>query len=97
MTDEQFVETQVRIIEAARILDRLDIEGYLRRIGTAEAVAPIVDPTLYRKAQNNLHALKRLAEKCIPVQAAVRELQSSVLETAVLGHMELNRNEPQEL
>lgn len=97
MKPGDYMKTQMDLIAVGRTLERLDLNEFLRSIARAETLAPIMDPAMYRKAQANLHGLKRLAEAVIPVQAAFRELRDVVIETAALGYMEKqNANEVSE-
>lgn len=93
MKQAEYMKAQVDLIAAARTIEKIDLNAFLRAIGNAETLAPILDPTLYRKAQANLHGMKRLAEAALPVQAAIRELRDAVIETAAMGYMEKPTNE----
>lgn len=95
MKASKYMETQNQLINIGRALDTLDLDGFLRSISKAEALAPMLDPTMYRKAQANLQGLKRLAESLRPAQTAFAELRGAVLETAVLGFMEKQPKEPE--
>lgn len=88
MKASTYMQTQTDLIAVGRTIDRLDLDGFLASISKAEALAPVLDPTMYRKAQANLQGLKKLAESLRPAQAAFAELRGSVLETAALGFME---------
>jgi len=88
MKPQDYMKAQLDIIAVGRTVERIDLQALLRSVANAETLAPIMDPTLYRKAQANLHGVKRLAESLLPVQVAFRELRDVVIETAALGYME---------
>jgi hypothetical protein len=66
----------------------LDLERFLAQINQAESLAPMLDPTLYMKARDNLHAFKKLAMSLLPVKTAFEDAFKAILETAAKGHME---------
>jgi hypothetical protein len=88
MNGKEYMTTQMRLIEIGKIADTLDFDGFLKAISNAETVGPIVDPTIYRKAMENLHAIKKLAEAGRPVKTAYGETFKAVMNTAVAGFME---------
>ena len=68
MTDEKYIETQEDLLLISHLVKHknLDIDGFLGRISTAEAVGPVLDPVLFVKASNKLTRIKTLAEKIKP-------------------------------
>lgn len=96
MKAAEYMSTQQDLVAVGRTVERLDLNEFLRAIAKAEALTPVLDPTMYRKAQANLHGIKRLAESLLPVQAAFRELRGAVLETAAAGFMEKQATENKE-
>ncbi len=70
MTDAEYILTQERMTALASLALTLDIDGFLSRIATAEAVGPILNPTLYMKATDDLNKVKGIA-------LAVKELQKA--------------------
>jgi hypothetical protein len=78
MTDAEYALTQRLIVAAGQLVAGLDLEGFLRRIEKAEAVGPILAPSLYRESMENLGEIKRLAEACKTFQNEVkRQLQTA--------------------
>jgi len=94
MKGQEYIDTQTKLITAGRLVEELDINEFLRSISKAEALAPMLDPTLYRKAQANLHGIRRLAEALLPVQVAYRELKGAIIETQAMGFMTKEKGEP---
>lgn len=73
MTDGEYRICQDLLLNLARIaLLMPDLELFLQRIGTAQAVGPIVDPTLYRQASGNLEGIQELATRALPLQRSAR-------------------------
>lgn len=88
MNGKEYIQTQMRIIEMGKIADSLDLDGFLKCISNAETVAPIIDPTMYLKAQKNLSAIKNMTQAAKTVKAAYVETYKAVIETAVAGFVE---------
>lgn len=61
MTNEEYQLTQDTLVGVVAVLRGLDLRAFLQRIDRAEAVAPIIDPTLYRQAAVPLGQVRRLA------------------------------------
>lgn len=87
MLPKEYIETQMRILEMAKIAGSLDIDTFLLCISNAETVAPMIDPTLFMKAQKNLTAIKKLALIAKDMKAQYAETFQVILETALAGHM----------
>lgn len=85
MDGKTYINTQMRLIEIGKIADTLDLESFLRCISNAEAVGPIMDPTMYMKAAENLAAIRKLAESVVQVKVAYEQTFKAVLNTAVHG------------
>lgn len=83
MNGRQYLETQMRLIEIGKIADTLDLKAFLQCIKNAEALGPVLDPTQYRKAIDNLEAIKKLAESVLPVKTAFEETFKVILNTAI--------------
>lgn len=85
MDGKTYIMTQMRILEMGRIADSLDVAAFLKCISNAETMGPILDPAMYMKAQNNLNAVKRLAELALEIKIAYGETYKAILETAIIG------------
>lgn len=57
---------------AAGLLLNVDLAGMLAAMGRAEALGPILDPTLYQQASGRMEAQRRLIEAALPLQAEIR-------------------------
>lgn len=62
MNAEKYIQTQMTILAAAEIFKDLDLEEFVEAINKAEAVGPILDPTLFSQASAPLWQIKQLAE-----------------------------------
>lgn len=87
MTPQEYIKCQMAIMDIGKRSSTLDLHGMIEMMNTAQTVAPIVDPTMYMKAQENLNALKKLAQKVLEVQCAFQETINAVISTAAKGHM----------
>ncbi len=73
MTNEEFLTVQQQLTLFAGAVMVLDVESYIERCERADALGPILDPTLYIKGNERLSALKELAEGALKFkQAALR-------------------------
>lgn len=87
MTEADYKKDLAKVINIGRAVEEINCEGMLKAICESESVAHIIDPTLYRKAMDNLHAIKRLVQALIPVKERAMELRATVR-----GDMEINGN-----
>ncbi len=87
MEGKDYITTQMRLIEIGKIADSLDLDAFLKCISNAETVAPLVDPTLYRKAADNMNAIKQLAEAAKKLKHAYGVTYKAVMETMLRGDM----------
>lgn len=75
MTDAEYARVQETLIALAKqaqaTITRQEIDDFLSRIETAEAMGPVLDPTLYIRASDRLEKFKRLADGLIPFLDAV--------------------------
>lgn len=72
MDDEQYSLTQHQLFIIARIVNTLDLEGFLSRIDDAEAIGPFVDPTLFIRGADRLAQVKDIALAAQHLQEVVR-------------------------
>ena len=61
MEKEEYVRMQTSIIMFADLVCEMDLDEFIAHINHAEAVGPIVDPTLYMQAQESLDKIGRIA------------------------------------
>lgn len=83
MENRDYLRTQIAVIELAAQTTRLPLEEFMRAMNRAETVAPMLDPTLYRAAQNNFEALREVARAALKLKAAHSLLLASVVSTAM--------------
>lgn len=88
MTAQQYEHTQRTLTECAGKISLLNIEGFLMEIHKAETLCPMIDPTMYEKAEANLAALRKLAQAAVPMQRAHEGLVQAIVDTHVKGHYE---------
>lgn len=78
MTNEEYKATQDLLLQAGRMVDVLDLNGFRDRIRHADSMGSILDPTLYRDAHRNLQAIDELAAAGIRLKAAFQTLKNQV-------------------
>lgn len=82
MTNEEYRKTQTAILNLSKEICKLDIVDFLAQMNLAETAGPILDPTLYRRAQHNLEAMRELAKCFLPVPGAMDKLLYAALKTS---------------
>jgi hypothetical protein len=83
MNASDYMKIQTTLMQVGRMLAPLDLDGFIAQIKRTHGLAPVIDPTLYRKAQNNLSALEDVAIVAATYQDVMNELSKVVLQTAV--------------
>lgn len=73
MTDEEYQLTQNHLGLAVAMIRGLDLRGFLERLACAEALGPILDPTLYRVAASKVASVRRIAEAAMRFKAVIDE------------------------
>jgi len=76
---EKYTQTQNTVLRVGKEIRFLRLDLFVDAINEAEAVAPMVDPTMYRAAMKNLHIVKKMAEGLMEFQNNLPEI-SSVLD-----------------
>lgn len=83
MDNKDYIFTQMKMIDLSNEISELDFDAFLKTINNAETLAPILDPTLFIKAQGNLSAIKDLAKKFQAVKEQFLKTQDTILRTVV--------------
>lgn len=66
--DIKAYQSDLRLVAvAAAAISRIDIPGHLQHIERAEAVGPLIDPTLYRDKAEAMEEDKSLLEAALPL------------------------------
>lgn len=63
-----------QIFNLAYLVQQLKIADALQQINRAEAIGPMLDPTLYLKAATNLEWQKRTVEAALKFQQAIEKI-----------------------
>lgn len=82
MTDEEYQLVQSQLTLLIPVVDQLNLDGFIARINTAEAVGPVFNPTLYMKASDKLGKIKDLAEALLQFK---REIDKQKREEGIDG------------
>jgi hypothetical protein len=61
VNNDEYLAAQDQALLIANILVVTDFDAFLDRIHVSEAAGPVVDPTLFLKAQKNLGLIKTIA------------------------------------
>lgn len=76
-----YKETQYQLLMISRIfVENLNLDEFIKAINKAEAVGPVIDPTLFKKGNPNMQRIKNIAyaaqrfqNEVAPELAALRE------------------------
>jgi len=77
MTNEDYKLTQEQIMMLGKLVQSLKLKEFIETINVAEAVAPIMDPTMYREAGNNLGSIKNMACSLRRFQVTVEGIKNA--------------------
>lgn len=75
MTREEYKATQEFIMNLARQVQLIDLTEFLNSISLSHAMGPIVDPTLYRDAHDNLSKIEKIARAAAEFRRIVMEVR----------------------
>lgn len=93
MNGKEYMQTQMALVQIGKQVKALKLDEFLRAIKNAESAAPILDPTLFRRAQENLQAIKELAESFKTVQDKFDTLYGAVVNTS-MGYFVRGEKQP---
>jgi len=79
MSDEEYLETQAKLMAAAAVIRCLDLDGFLERIFMAEFGGPAIDPCPSGKAVKRLDAVKALALKAKELRSVAEDAAAEEL------------------
>lgn len=83
MNGKQYLMTQITIIQLGKAISSLDLKAFLKCINNAEAIAPTLDPTLFKQAQENLSAIRTIAEKLESVKGDFEKFSKTISDTTL--------------
>ena len=71
MRREEYEVLQSQVMMIAGLLQQLDLSGFITDIALAEAAGPILDPTAFRDAADNLLLIRDVAHALAEAQSKV--------------------------
>lgn len=83
MTDAEYLTTQQALVEIGARLIALDLDAFIARADHALALAPIADPTLFRRGAGTLGAIRRLAVDARKMRERALDLRGTALDRMV--------------
>jgi len=72
ISEEDYVQTQHSLTTLASIVTDMKLVAFINQANLAETIGPILDPTLYREAGQQLNDVKALAESLLPFQNEIK-------------------------
>jgi rubrerythrin len=87
MIDEEFATVQQQLVLLGSLVRQMNLPGFIERIDRADAIGPLLNPTLYLAATNHrkgnrLSALRDLAQAANVFRAEVLKQITSELESS---------------
>ncbi len=74
MKQEDYLATQTQLLALASVVSSMDLDRFIMAADMAEALGPMLDPTLYRQGAPRLGQIRRLAEAAREFQKLAREV-----------------------
>lgn len=71
MTQEEYIEVQSQVLLLGALVRDLDLEGFIAMAERADSVGPLLDPSRWIAARENLALVLTLARKLRAVQVAL--------------------------
>lgn len=78
MKRKDYISTQAQLLILAQAVNNLPLCEFIEAITRAETIGPIIDPTTYLAAVDNMTAIKHLAQSLVPFKEAIRKLPQQV-------------------
>ncbi len=79
MTNEEYLEVQTKLTLFAAMIIEVDVEGLLERVERADAIVPLIDPTLWMKGHDKLDAIKDLARGALKFKLAACAFRNTMM------------------
>jgi hypothetical protein len=79
---EQYRADMTAVYAAAAVLATVPVDRMLAAIDTADAVAPILDPTLYQQQARAMHEDRDVLRAALPLAELGRKLRARTEEAA---------------
>lgn len=89
MTRAEYENIQQQVLLFAGLLNRLPLEEMCNAIAYADALGPILDPTSWNKAADNLDFVRSAANALLKAQGEIRAAFACHPEIQQIGGMEL--------
>jgi len=81
MTEDEWLAVQSQVIALCSILPSMPLRDFVDGINRAEAIGPILDPTLWVKACSRMEEIKSGAECLLHAQDELRRKLPKLFET----------------
>lgn len=78
MSNEEYAHTQTTLLSLSAMISELSLDAFLERINEAHAVAPILDPTIYRRGAGRMEAIAEVARRAIALRTAFKVCRALV-------------------
>lgn len=75
MSEEEYTQTQHTIQMIAGLVADLPLEEFIAIVEQAQAAGPVLDPTRWRQATDNLARLETMADGLLTVKLVALELR----------------------
>ncbi len=72
LTSEEYISVQMQLVAFATLVKDMKLVDFTDFVNQAETMGPILNPTLYREAGEQLNDVGRLADSLLPFQEEIR-------------------------
>ena len=76
MDNAEYEQTQAQLINLTHTLLKLDLDTFIRMIELAHAAGPVLDPSLYLRAEANMTTLEQIARAFRQCQQTIEQLRA---------------------
>lgn len=78
MTNEEYIATQMQLAVLAQMVEQMNLTDFIAQAERADAIAPVIDPTLWMKGHKHLDAVKDLARAGLAFQGAAAKFKETM-------------------
>lgn len=72
--NHEYKQIQDMVVSIAYVAAGLDLEGFLARLDRADSIGPIVDPSLWMAANENMQRIRKVASAALKLKKALLEV-----------------------
>ena len=78
MTNDEYIATQSQLVTLINVIEQMNLTDFIAQAERADAIAPVIDPTLWMKGHKHLDAVKDLARAALNFQGAAVKFRETM-------------------